>query len=298
MINLISRYKPKDKTVSAPVVILSAGRSGSTLLQRIVNTSPNLVIWGEHGGMLSGVANSYQNLIYGKQLNDFHYNRKDKVTKSLITGSYSKYNISINWMNSFDKENSKDLFRNFIFSTLNQKVKLTSTQKCGFKEILYSNNDNVVNMLVDLFPDTKFLFSIRNPLDAVLSMMFAFSSEDVRNNAIEMDDFSALRKDIHNFALRLKRSLGSFNEWTENPQINSMVIKYEDLISQQEKIIPDIFNFLGTKIPVNAYEPLAIKLESTKNYPYYEEIKKLVLEETPEIRKILGSLNDKLYYDF
>lgn len=298
MINLISRYKPKDKTVSAPVVILSAGRSGSTLLQRIVNTSPNLVIWGEHGGMLSGVANSYQNLIYGKQLNDFHYNRKDKVGKSLITGSYSEYNISINWMNSFDKENSKDLFRNFIFSTLNQKVKLTSTQKWGFKEILYSNNDNVVNMLVDLFPDTKFLFSIRNPLDAVLSMMFAFSSEDVRNNAIEMDDFSALRKDIHNFALRLKRSLGSFNEWTENPQINSMVIKYEDLISQQEKIIPEIFNFLGTKIPVNAYEPLAIKLESTKNYPYYEEIKKLVLEETPEIRKILGSLNDKLYYDF
>ena len=249
MINLISRYKPKDKTVSAPVVILSAGRSGSTLLQRIVNTSPNLVIWGEHGGMLSGVANSYQNLIYGKQLNDFHYNRKDKVTKSLITGSYSKYNISINWMNSFDKENSKDLFRNFIFSTLNQKVKLTSTQKWGFKEILYSNNDNVVNMLVDLFPDTKFLFSIRNPLDAVLSMMFAFSSEDVRSKAIEMNDFSTLRKDIHNFASRLKRSLISFNEWTENPQINSMVIRYEDLITQQEKTIPDIFNFFRNKYP-------------------------------------------------
>ena len=48
----------KDRQKS-PIFLLGTHRSGTTLLQRIVNSSEDALIWGEHGGFLSQIAEAY-----------------------------------------------------------------------------------------------------------------------------------------------------------------------------------------------------------------------------------------------
>lgn len=45
-----------------PVFVLSAGRSGSTLLQKLLNSSQELVIWGEHMGILRHLARAMDDI--------------------------------------------------------------------------------------------------------------------------------------------------------------------------------------------------------------------------------------------
>ena len=47
-----------------PVVVLSSGRSGSTLLQKLLNTHPDLVIWGEQDqALLTGNLDGMQDYV-------------------------------------------------------------------------------------------------------------------------------------------------------------------------------------------------------------------------------------------
>ena len=41
-----------------PIFLFTLHRSGGTLLQRIVNAHPNVVIWGEHGGFINQLADA------------------------------------------------------------------------------------------------------------------------------------------------------------------------------------------------------------------------------------------------
>ena len=46
-----------------PVFVLASGpRSGSTLVQRLLNSCPDMLIWGEHAGYLAGVVESFEAL--------------------------------------------------------------------------------------------------------------------------------------------------------------------------------------------------------------------------------------------
>jgi hypothetical protein len=44
-------YDPKDYA-KFPIFLLGTGRCGSTLLQKILNSVDNVMIYGEHGGFL------------------------------------------------------------------------------------------------------------------------------------------------------------------------------------------------------------------------------------------------------
>jgi hypothetical protein len=42
-----------------PIFVFGSGRSGTTLLQTILNSYKDICISGEHGGFLKGIAESY-----------------------------------------------------------------------------------------------------------------------------------------------------------------------------------------------------------------------------------------------
>jgi hypothetical protein len=42
-----------------PIFLLGTGRCGSTLLQKILNSVDNVMIYGEHGGFLRHIAEAY-----------------------------------------------------------------------------------------------------------------------------------------------------------------------------------------------------------------------------------------------
>jgi hypothetical protein len=135
------------------VLICATGRSGSTTLQRIINSIPNSNICGENYGAINSLLEFYMKL-------------KICVEK-YIPGHYSpaKYetiiskNIKPSWYNSFHFEEIKQNIRNTIISMFKKD---SNTYLWGFKEIRYDNKR--VNLLLafkELFPQTKIIIQIR-----------------------------------------------------------------------------------------------------------------------------------------
>jgi len=56
---LLSNNHKNKKNKKSPIFLLGTGRSGTTLLQRIINSAEDVIIWGEHGGFLSQVSEAY-----------------------------------------------------------------------------------------------------------------------------------------------------------------------------------------------------------------------------------------------
>jgi hypothetical protein len=272
---------------SSPIVILGPGRCGSTLIQRIINTSDEVIIWGEHDGFLKGLADSYFTVIYGSPINKFHYDKMEHINVDLIKKSYVKHNLSINWINSFGKEKTKEEYRNFIFALLNQNVKIRK-KSWGFKEIRYGQKDLVLKMLIDLFPGTKFIFSVRNPFDVILSKMFSFYSAQKRNDAFENKEYDVLKAEMHRFARSTDMSLKSIIHWIENANIDYSIIRFEDLIEDKNKTVTELFKFIGKPMPANAYGPLDVRLENTDKNVHHSEIKAILFEEIPILNTILS----------
>ena len=55
---MLKKLLKRDREKS-PIFLLGTHRSGTTLLQRIVNSSEDAMIWGEHGGFLGDIAEAY-----------------------------------------------------------------------------------------------------------------------------------------------------------------------------------------------------------------------------------------------
>ena len=125
----------KNNFMRDPVFILGPGRCGSTLIQRILNTSHDLTIWGEHGGFLKTVAKSYYELIEGKQIVKNIYENKG-IEPSMVIGELKEYKKSINWVNSFNKQTVKQSYKQLLINLLNNDLD-TNYNFWGFNSILY-----------------------------------------------------------------------------------------------------------------------------------------------------------------
>jgi hypothetical protein len=287
--------KKRKNEIQSPIIVLSPGRSGSTLIQRIINTSNNITLWGEHDGFLAAIANSFHNVLYYPPLNDFYYSKLDEISPSLIEESFIEYDKNINWLNPFDKETIRNQYRSFIYSIFNQ-TNYNDNKKWGFKEIRYTNKDKTVKMLFELFPETKIILSIRNPLDVILSQMLAFCSEKERESAFVSNEYEPLQFQIQEYALRLNRILASYYQWLHEFPNNTIIIRYENLIKEKVTTINRLFNFLDEEVPVNAFEPFKFVLDNTCDYSFHNEMKSLIIEEIPTIKEIFGNYPDELSY--
>lgn len=138
------------------IFIFAQTRSGSTLLQRAINQTENVCIYGEHGGMLNGFAEAY----YGT---DLRGSRNDLVT--LIDP-----NMFAPCLSCIEGKPFKQHMRNFLTSVLNPNPEYA--HRWGFKEVRYKGAQcRVFEMLVELFPSAKFVFLVRDPYEQIQSIM-------------------------------------------------------------------------------------------------------------------------------
>ncbi|MGK7899283.1 MAG: sulfotransferase [Xenococcus sp. (in: cyanobacteria)] len=279
-----------------PIIILAPGRSGSTLLQRILNTSAEIIIWGEHAGFMIGLARSYYMLTKSEHINKNYYSRKN-LDSSIIVGSFKDYNKSINWINSFDKESTQKNYRDLIIKQLNTGI---DTEKItwGFKEILYTKNDYVMDMLLELFPSRKIIFSLRNPFNVIKSMILSWSQPNLLKTQLQSKDFTKLNQSIISYATRWNNVASSFQYWIEEKKISCHVVKYEDLIAEPEKSIKTIFNFLDFPIPTTALKPMSVKVECSQNSSHESEVRQIIFSLRNDIWQIVGNTAEYFDYDF
>jgi hypothetical protein len=217
------------------VLICATGRSGSTTLQRIINTIPNSNICGENFGAINSILEFYINL--------------KKSTENMIPGHYSpasyesilSKNIKPSWYNSYHLEQMKNCIRSTIITMFKNS---TTTTLWGFKEIRYDNNKvNLLKAFKELFPQTKVIIQIRENIIAQTQSSWY------------KDDKNSL-----NYLKKLNNELFLFykenSEWCYFTSFEKMFI---------QKNIQKIFQFIGFELDYDENKVIEILKNNIKD---------------------------------
>lgn len=205
-----------------PIFVLGSGRSGTTLLQRILNSGPDMMIWGEHAGFLKPIAEAYyQNLARNLSFD----------APCGAHANFSKLKSPENWQawtNCYSEKSAvKEKFRGFVRS-LFEPPGLEGKYHWGFKEIVYGHGCRTLDFLIELFPDARFIFVIRNPADVLASQREHFTFKD--------------------FGVHLSRWITRnrhFTEFTDRHPANAHIITYEQMIAPDEEALRKLYAWLG-----------------------------------------------------
>jgi len=147
------------------------GRSGSTLLQRLLNVHPGLTIWGEHGAFLSGLVQSYEvasDPNVTKHLTDGYDHRHQ------VMGELADKAIFKPWVSAFTPQHIEASITNMIRDLFTQG--LDPEIRWGFKEIRYSEVE--IARLMEMFPQAHLVVLARDIRGHAQSRFFAFGYSD------------------------------------------------------------------------------------------------------------------------
>lgn len=267
-------YPPTD--ANFPIFLLGTGRCGSTLLQKILNSVENVVIYGEHGGFLEQVAAAYFVNLEDKMIDKYIMSQnvagKDPISVSKALKNPQLWSAWTNWYN---QETVKNNFRDFIESFFNpcpreQKV------HWGFKEIRYGLDDRVLEMLADLYPDGRFVFIVRHPVDVIASKISARASD-----GIEADTHTWVAQNT------------SFLNFVRENSARGRIVHYEELISNDSKELSQLFHWLGFSLSARQRNIIETTKPSYKGRP---RPAKLTRDEVDSINRITQDMKDELGY--
>jgi hypothetical protein len=198
-----------------PIFIFSAGwRSGSTLLQRLLSSSSELLMWGEpydKSCLIQKLASSFLPF-------DEYWPPQSYFIKNRDIG-----NISNLWVANLypDYEDLYIAHKKFILNLFSDTAVRYGCSRWGVKEVRFGMNEALYLSL--LFPKAKFLFLKRDLLSAYISYA-GFSQQDWYSEWPHKTAFSA-----YSFAKHRSRLIKEFKKVSD--LVGGMVIDYEDLTS-------------------------------------------------------------------
>jgi hypothetical protein len=208
-----------------PIFILGSGRSGSTLLQRILNSYPDITIWGEHGGFLKETAAAFFRILENRGNNQFVFsqNSANGIMPWELILERKKPQHWQAWLNLFAREQVLPVFRRHLESFF-RHPSMPNDHHWGFKEIRYGNNDRVVEFLSCLYPDARFIFLVRNAFDTLASQERAFACRSSLGAAFPSRDF---RDACRSWTGQTK----ALWTWHVSGKLSSFWVSYDDLSS-------------------------------------------------------------------
>ncbi len=198
------------------ILVITYGRSGSTLLQGLLNSIEGVVLRGENMNMCFHLFKTYQAILESKT-------HDGKITQNPFFGS-SKLD------EEYFLRQSKETVKNLL---LGDRIN-DSTVKCyGFKEIRYIHilNDlsKYLKFLKKIFPNPCFIFNTRNNEDVVNSWIkLGWQPESYKEKGIK----------------RLNKAEVAFVNAMEENKNNSFHITYEDIVNKTNRV-KSLFSFLG-----------------------------------------------------
>jgi hypothetical protein len=211
------------------VFIVAFGRSGSTILQKIIGAAPGFYIAGENQDALLGLYDSCRSVAHAKQ----------KFGGSVTTSSHPWYGAE-----RLDPvQYARKLCGLFIEEVIRPPAE---AEVIGFKEIRYFENPKLLNdylgFMKHSFHPAQFVFSTRNP-EAVANS--SWWKERPKETVIGM---------IRNFEALTDQFASA------NPEI-CFKIRYEDFTTNIETLM-QLLKFLKADLPRDAVqEILATKLK-------------------------------------
>lgn len=157
-----------------PIFIFSSSwRSGSTLLQRFITASGEVLVWGETGGALNAIADAVAGW---DQITADSSRRFPGGVGGKGEAAYRKFiatpkseHASL-WIANLSPPHADILaeLRNMFDALYLQRAQDHGYPRYGFKETRCDLD--TARRLQVLFPDTRFVFLVRNPVDVILSI--------------------------------------------------------------------------------------------------------------------------------
>jgi hypothetical protein len=150
-----------------PVFVLSPARGGGTVLARILNCHPQLVIWGEHVGLINRLA-EIDDMV--SRVGHLMYPKTEEAIADFVTFSDQHLTLFEPWANPFDRDSFRGSCRSLIEKIFTRGLR--PGQRWGFKEVRY-HRVLTAQFLVDLFPDAQFVILTRDTKDVAVSSILA-----------------------------------------------------------------------------------------------------------------------------
>lgn len=163
-----------EKLDRSYVFILTYGRSGSTLLMSIINSSPECIVRGENGGALYALFESYRRIKEGQIGRE--------MTSQRATSPW--WGIAEVSLDEYARDLGQTLTRHIIRPSSEHRI-------CGFKEIRFSQRDapdlkGYLDFLRTAFPSVKIIFNHRRLEDVSKSKWWAQKPDALQElNAID-----------------------------------------------------------------------------------------------------------------
>jgi omega-hydroxy-beta-dihydromenaquinone-9 sulfotransferase len=133
------------------------------------------------------------------------------------------------------------------------------------KEYYLSKNPNfspAVQTLIDRFPEAKFIYLIRNPLEAVPSHI-SLKAREWRILGSPLEKYSCrdfiIKSSQHWYEYPLS-VLGSL------PENQAVIVKFDDLVSDAEAAVQNIYNQLGLSLSEDFRKVLAVETVHARNH--------------------------------
>lgn len=146
-------------TLSDPIVVLGSGqRCGSTLVQRLISSHPDVLVWGEHDGALGELFGLVERLLawerrYGPASREAYARGGHKAWMANLTPEPQVIN---------------DAAREFVRALFKPSLTASGRARWGFKEVSYDATQ--ARQLTALFPDCRIVHVTRDPRDIAVSL--------------------------------------------------------------------------------------------------------------------------------
>ena len=223
----------KSPAEAFPIFLLGSGRSGTTLLQKILNSADDVMIWGEHGGFLKKIAGAYFHQTENLKVNRKIFERNPVASDPNLDHHRLKLtDFNYCWMNWYGRQEVVTNFAALIESFFHPPG--MEKRYWGFKEIRYGGNDRVIELLAELFPNARFVFIARNPVDVIASQ-----------SALGWGRRTALGGGWKHLAEGWATQNRALLEFQRRNEERSHFVSFEELISKDAAAVEDLFDWLG-----------------------------------------------------
>ncbi len=200
-----------------PIVVSSLGRSGSTLLQRVLCSHPEVTVWGEHLGFLKDLRSARDRLAASADQLSRGFDSRDA-----LVGAFADVNISEH-VNPFDLAGFEDQLRQTIVDLFASG--LPPRTAWGFKEIRYDGDD--LEFFATLFPGSRFVILAREPGEQISSALRAPWRQKLHpeRNRAKLD--AAIRSNY----ITWTRRHDSYRRFIESTSNLVVTLRYQDMVS-------------------------------------------------------------------
>jgi sulfotransferase family protein len=145
--------------MSAPVLILAAGqRCGSTLIQRLLSSHPEVLIWGEHAGQLRQI------LAVSRRLHEWTAEHGQAGRLGYERAGHQSFMANL----TPEAVHIDEAARAFTEALFARPAQSAGRPVWGFKEVRYGLAEAVA--LRELFPDCRVVHIVRDPRDVLRSL--------------------------------------------------------------------------------------------------------------------------------